>query len=161
MSIVYESSTLQQRAVIFYREAYTERIGPHRQQIEALVRRADEEGFQSDDVPPGDHVRNLRKFFAPERPTRVTEPMVETLPTALDEGGFDILDVGCGLGEHMAVFRAAGNRVVGVCGGDGYYVEHFRYVHELLGLDVRYADITQPWEFPDASFDFVFSAMNL
>ena len=81
---------------------------------------------------------------------------------AVDEkGGFDILDVGCGFGEHMAVFEAAGNRVVGICGGDEYYVEHFRFVHELLGLEVRYTDITQPWDFPDESFDFVFSAQTI
>ena len=83
MSIVFDSSTLQQRALTLYRQAFTERVAPHMQQIEALVRRADEDGYRSDDVPPGGHMHNTQKYFAPERPICVTEPLVETLPSAL------------------------------------------------------------------------------
>jgi SAM-dependent methyltransferase len=78
---------------------------------------------------------------------------IKALIDQADAEGHQSVDIP--LGDHGR------NRVVGICGGGEYYIEHFRYVHELLGLDVRYADIAQPWDFPDESFDFVFSAQTV
>lgn len=148
---------LREQALRLYRTAYLDRVLPELEHIVALIDKADAQGHRSTDIPRGDHGRNGRKYFHPERGQTVAGVLAETLPEAFEGRTLDILDAGCGFGDYMAVLRALGHNVVGTCGGGDYYIEHFRYVHQLLGLDVRYEDIISEWSFADASFDYVLS----
>ena len=62
-----------------------------------------------------------------------------------------LLDLGCGRGEHLAVFAATGFDVAGVDASP-------RAPELARGFDVRVADLERdPLPFPRGSFDFVYS----
>ena len=167
MSVVYDSNEsptlaqMSQRAIRLYQETYLDKVQPKMEQITALIDRADAENFRSTDIPLGDHGRNGLKYFDTKRAQIVAGVLAETLPEAFAGETLDILDVGCGFGDYMAVLRALGHNVVGTCGGADYYLEHYRFVHDLLGLDIRYEDVLSAWSFDDASFDYVLSVQMI
>ena len=85
------------------------------------------------------------------------EPARQALAGAAGIGpGTEVLDVGCGTGELLALLAARGARVAGADAAPGMVARARR---TAPAADVRVADVAAlPW--PDAAFDVV-SAVNV
>ena len=94
---------------------------------------------------------------------RLIEPMQAgvrriALEVAPSEAGWEVLDVGCGTGTGLALYRAAGCAVVGTDVSAAMLAKAW----ELLGEDAELHHVDPgPLPFADARFDLVIASMVL
>ncbi len=81
---------------------------------------------------------NRQQYFSEKRPKLVLRAVHKLFPDAFTSPPLTILDVGCGFGDYLALFRRAGHRAAGTIYGPT--IDDFLFMHRRLGLRVLLHD---------------------